>query len=104
MKLPSVKTLSAITDKSLALRAMLERYRDGKSTLQQVMDFVDALISGHGVEYIRHKKDTMRQAFGITYVNMGDPYIPTLMFVHALGTFHVGSWGTFIEKDSDNYE
>lgn len=104
MNLPSIKTLSAVTSKPKALRKALEAYRDDKATLRATMERADELIGGYGVEYIRHKKDTMRTVYGLDYVNMGDTYATTLLFDHATDSFNVGTWVDIVEKYSDCYD
>ena len=105
MRLPSVKTLRTIAPTAAnTLRFVLQQYEEDKSTLQQTMEEANVIIDGHGVEYIRHKKDSSKFAFGIEYVNMGDTYRTTLLFDHAVGSFKVGSWGDIVEKYSDCYE
>ncbi len=106
MRLPSVKTLSAITAYPMKLRMWLERYRDGQESLRAVMEEANELIGGHGVEYIRHKEDafTGPRVFGLECVNMGDPYAATLLFDHDKGAFIVGSWGSLVESRPNSYE
>lgn len=101
MNLPSIQTLSAITKSPKTLRKALEAFRDDKETLRATMERADELIGGHGVEYIRHKKDTMRTVYGLDYVNMGDAYTTTLLFDHATESFKVGPWGNIVETAPD---
>jgi hypothetical protein len=54
-----------------------------------------ALLNLHGVEYIPSGKNQKSPA--IDYVNSGDTYDVTLMYVHYRG-FKVGSWGDIVER------
>jgi hypothetical protein len=102
MKLPSVKTIETLLsierEKALRIRSFLEDYRDGKTcNPRMALVRVDAVIKGHGVEHICSKQDTMREFNGLEYVNMGDPFKPTIYFDHRAGCFHVGSWGDVVQ-------
>lgn len=101
MNLPSVQTLSAITNSPKTLRRALEAFRDDKETLRATMERADELIGGHGVEYIRHKLDGCRVVYGVEYVNMGDTYANTLVYDHRNNRFAVCSWGSIVESAPD---
>jgi 2',3'-cyclic-nucleotide 2'-phosphodiesterase (5'-nucleotidase family) len=60
----------------------------------KTMDHIDAVLNGHGVEFIGEGHDDESPA--ITYVNMGDSYDTTVMWVD--GEFRVGSWGDIVEQ------
>jgi hypothetical protein len=106
MRLPSIKTIESRLKVShpiaSAIRVAMETCRDSREDsfydrVQTALQTADTLIGGHGVEYIRHSEDTMREVQGIDYVNMGDPYICTLLFDNMRGTFDVCPWGNIIE-------
>ena len=100
MRLPSVKTLAAITDQPLTLRSALENYRRGDTTLRATMERADELIGGYGVYYIRHQLDGCGVVYGIEYVNMGETYQATLCYDHRNDRFVVCSWGAIVETSS----
>lgn len=54
---------------------------------------------GFGVEYIPSKQDTPYEMRGISYVNMGDPYIRTILIDHGRKGHPalVTSWGDYVE-------
>lgn len=57
----------------------------------------DKILGGHGVEYIADPRDC-KTSHGISYVNMGDPYIPTVMYDHNSKCFRWGCYGDLIER------
>jgi len=107
MRLPSVKTIRDIlrTDDATAkkIRERLEIYRDGREAPSQTLLGIDTLISGHGIEYLASKQDTLHTALGVHYVNMGETYAPTVYFDYRAERFHVGSWGDLVEAQSHRF-
>lgn len=122
---PSVKTLSAIAgDRAKELRAVLEiihrcdletllertdnevlRYpvtRTWYRSRHHPMDFTRAkmsiaseIIGGCGVEGIDAGKGVRSPR--VEYVNMGDAYTRTLLYVYGKG-YRVGCWGGIVER------
>lgn len=89
MRLPSVKTLSRLsTERAKEIRRILEERKSVRDTMEEVSD----LIGGFGHEEIpRGRKNAPR----IQYVNMGDTYSTTLLYVR--GKYEVGDWGSIVE-------
>ena len=93
MRLPTVKTiregLECDGETARAIRARLAiNTEDGEApanTLLRVNDLLDA----YGVEYIPHRKDTSREAFGLYYVNRGDTYVCTLLYDYVTCSWRV---------------
>lgn len=52
----------------------------------------------HGVAYINPGSN--QRSPGIEYLNAGDPYATTIMFIN--GRFRIGCWGDIVERG--NYE
>lgn len=60
----------------------------------------DRLLDGYGVEYLRPaKSDSPFRVEGISYVNMGDLYVETVIFDHKKGEYLFTDLGTFLEKN-----
>lgn len=57
---------------------------------------IERVIGGHGIEGIPNPARTYEDE--VSYVNMGDPYTPTVMWDCADERFRVGCWGDLIEK------
>jgi len=99
MNLPSVKTLEPITrDREAAkkVRRLLEGIRLGPITTALMrIDQEDLIPRGYGVETIRRGEG--KKSPGIHYINRGDPYVSTLMYIEGLG-FRVGCWGDIVER------
>ncbi len=115
--IPSVKTLAQITSYPTELRKVLEA--TSLKTLQDMlsaqygatqgwvascyhypgffelkMSMADELCETHGKEYIKRGKGTKSPS--IHYLNAGDPYITTLLYVR--GNYRVGCWGDIVER------
>lgn len=128
--LPSVKTLTVIAhDRAGELRkvletttrseieALLELDADGKCKYPVTrkwyyscynpmdlptakMSIADEIIETHGVEHIPRGRNSNSPS--IDYCNAGDPYVTTLLYFPATGTFRVDCWGDTVERG--NYE
>lgn len=64
---------------------------------------INEILRGHGVEYIRTYVDSETKVYGIDYVNMGDLYIPTILFDYRLQSWRVSDVGSIIERHSTFY-
>lgn len=64
----------------------------------QIMLSVSDIIGGFGVEHIPAGRGSKSPS--ITYVNMGDTYDTTLLYVN--GKFRIGDWGSIVERG--NYD
>lgn len=118
---PSVKTLLAVTeskDDAKLLRKVLlcetkdaafelmdavpERFKGTDAWVRQLQDIklsmANEIMCGYGVEHVQGK-GTYRTA-SFDYVNMGDPYVATLVYHH--GRYKVCCWGHIVEKG--NYD
>jgi hypothetical protein len=70
------------------------------------MDEANRLIGGHGVEAIRIEGahvDNYHFDIVATYVNMGDPYVATLLHESETGRFLLTTWGDWVEANERNY-
>ena len=96
MNLPSVKTLLQIAhslEDAKAIRGILENVRFGP--VSKAMERCEKHCSrAYGVEMIRG--GTQRNSPDILYLNTGDPYTLTLMYVNR--RFVVGCWGDIVER------
>jgi hypothetical protein len=62
-------------------------------------------LRGHGVEEIRATKDARDSLYGDTlalYVNMGDPYTPTIIYDVLVARFYVGGYADWMEWREGN--
>ena len=114
MNLPSIKTIQGLGFVDLrqakSIRACMERYENGGyySGSHESFDIQDCLIDinkimdGYGVEgSIEPDQDTAK--WDIQYVNMGDTYTPTIIYVsdgnpaRLTEGFKVMCWGNLFE-------
>lgn len=77
------------------LRAILVAWRDGKMRSQEMLSSVDRILDGHGVEHLR-SVNGRAEAY---YVNMGDPYRPTLLLDLGKDRVWTTDWGTWVETE-----
>jgi hypothetical protein len=116
MNLPSVKTLnSAFPGKGKELRRALELSRKelkehsaGKKRAEECyhppttydirLHVLDAIAETCGVEYVAHNDDTMGANKGFDYLNVGDPYILTIIRFAATGRYVVACYGDIVER------
>ena len=116
---PSVKTietrLGLERKQALALRKLLDGRADPESypgvekwvrrcyhrpsETELIMAAADELLEGHGVEALEGDYvDSYHQNIAFTYVNMGDPYVTTLVHDSAREQFLVCCWGDIAER------
>lgn len=74
------------------MRRLLEGMYRACDALEGCNDYIRKAC---GVEHIDRGRNSKSPA--IDYVNCGDTYITTLMFVHGRG-FVVGCWGDIVER------
>lgn len=100
IRYPSVKTLLELTgDRKLALQ--VRKLIDGRTPCHNsVLNEVDELLGGHGVEYLRYgcanEEEPGYEDEGFSYVNMGDTYNVTLVVEDYC--FYVTTWGDRVER------
>lgn len=95
--LPTVRTLNHIHGITLDQARAVRRALEGPGTAwTRLEDAAAVLPHASGVETIPPGRGT--RSPGIWYVNMGDPYRTTLLYVR--GRFRVGAWGDLVERGS----
>ncbi len=106
--MPNIPTIKAMQsrgftlEQSTSVRAEMERFHErhwrGGVRPVKTLERINAIIDGHGVEHIQRGHNARSPA--IDYVNAGDPYDNTVMFVS--GRFIIGCWGDIVERG--NYD
>lgn len=81
------------------LRRMLVYWRDGRIKSRQLLEGVNEILEGFGVEYIRSEKDDQYNAHGAYYVNLGDTYVPTILLDLDRNRVWATSWGDWVEAE-----
>jgi len=90
---PSIKTLtSRLALSRYDAEALREINAAGKSP-RKVLEIAGDML-GHEVESIQTADDTP----GLLYVNVGDPYVDTLVYDRARETWRVCGWGDIVER------
>lgn len=60
---------------------------------------IDILVGGHGIEGLGAPRSG-DYAPPYEYVNMGDPYVQTLIYKRETDNLYLGSWGSVVESNS----
>lgn len=122
---PSVKTietrLGLDRKTALTVRKLMDRRLDPESfasvqkwvskcynrpsRIELIMEALNEVLGGYGVEALRVKEhvDNYHFDIGYTYVNMGDTYKTTILRDNIKGRFIVCDYGTIVESDMDNF-
>lgn len=95
MNLPSIKTLEQIAHDRDGARRMRKFLESGFSAHSVLLACDQFIRKGCGVEHIPRGNNAKSPA--IDYVNCGDTYTTTLMYVHGRG-YVVGCWGDIVER------
>ncbi len=70
------------------------------------LDIINGLLHGYGVEAIRgtHHVGPYYLDINLLYVNLGDTYVPTVLFDTLNHNFLIGSWGDFVEAHPKRFD
>jgi hypothetical protein len=112
MNIPSVKTIKQRLpwldkldrlDPDVAARAVREamewdKRHQGNFCLAALKRMNDVLET-FGVEYIQSSQDTQYGSEGLSYLNTGGPYVPTVIYDHGKGKWIIGAWGDIVERE-----
>ena len=67
---------------------------------------IDLILSALNEAYETHgidRLDNREGAIVAKYLNTGDTYAPTILFLHETRAFRVSSWGDFVETNERRY-
>lgn len=84
---------------SARIARMIAGVRGNSDKADKVLEEVDRLVAGNGVEPVRDENANDRYYGDVValYVNMGDTYETTLLYDTVEHEFHVTSWGDWYE-------
>lgn len=116
MSIPSTKTIETMLGDILKheygndikkqvkdIRKAMETAYDHKS-IDDCLDKCNEVLKGFGIESIRDNNFTGYYGdIGLLYVNMGDTYIPTVIYDTRKDKFYVCSWGNIVEKEEKRF-
>lgn len=72
------------------------------SKLELKLEAINEILEGFGIEYIEPRiEESYTDPQGLSYINLGDSYINTVMFNHATGKFMYSSWGDIVENSNE---
>jgi hypothetical protein len=69
-----------------------------------LLELLNSILRCFGVEYIPRKEDTQHETLGISYLNLGDTYISTVIYDHKEDKWMICSWGDIIEEKPEDFE
>ena len=91
-KIPGEDSVSYSVKK---LRELLVQWRDGEIKSRELLEAADRILDGHGIEYLESRNRKARAY----YVNMGDPYISTIILDIGKDRVWAGGWGDWLEVE-----
>ena len=77
---------------------MIRNYQQKYKYYQRVLECINKIVEGHGVEVIGDCNSCRDEDIHAEYVNMGDTYNTTILYNRHTGTFNLTSWGDFVER------
>ncbi len=84
-----------VDPRDVPLAASIERPWHSRHTLR--MDLLDTLLETHGVECLDGDRDSHSKSPRFEYLNVGDPYIPTVVWYRSSGRYYVRCYGDIVE-------
>jgi hypothetical protein len=80
-------------------------------TIELILEALNELLGGHGVEAIQHEEIYVDRYHGnivASYINTGDTYSPTILLDHIKNRWRLTTWGDFYESlptsNSENFD
>jgi hypothetical protein len=106
---PSVQTLETHLriprNVAFAVRWWMKQAGDARNDVAKALGAINYLIRGHGVEGIRGRDmNPYWMDTNLAYVNMGDPYVATILFDVSNEQWHCADWGSIVEKQPDRFK
>ena len=88
------------------IRTLLAAWDGTPQDVERILDALNDLLEGHGVEVIYSNNFVSRywQQTGLVYVNTGDLYNPTVYFDTEKDRFYVGDVATPIERETQRFD
>lgn len=109
--IPSIKTIETMLADPISKQSELSSRRaavliraymmgaDNHTRVDIALDQINKVLQGYGIESIKDNQwDRYYCDIGLLYVNMGDTYIPTVIYDTRKETWHICSWGDYVEK------
>lgn len=81
-----------------ARRRQEEAYHDHEP-VTLALEACNELLGTFGVEYLRSREDTIREALGVDYLNTGETYAATLSYDNRTDLWRVCSLGSYVEAE-----
>ena len=85
--------------KAKVVNVLTKEHAASHSDVDDILGIIDTLLEGYGVEIINGEYvDNYYREINLLYVNLGDTYIPTVLYDTFLNRFFICSWGDYIES------
>lgn len=76
----------------------------GYKDVDRCLDTCNQILKGYGVEETRdNNHSSYFQDIGLLYVNMGDAYVPTIIYDTRKSRFYVTCWEDIIEAEQKRF-
>lgn len=78
---------------------------DTQEKVERALDIINYLLDGYGVEAVRGEYvDQYYLDVNILYINMGDTYVPTILYDTLECEFHARSWGDYVDQYPERFD
>ena len=75
-----------------------------RARLRDALVIMNGLLEAQGVEYIESAHDGYGTSdYGIEYLNVGDPYVPTVIYDHGEHAWSIAAWGDIVEERPEDF-
>jgi hypothetical protein len=98
------KRVRGLIDGSITTPKILEfqeGYYHDSFEIDEILQEVSDTIEGFGVEYWNHVRDTYSNFYGLSYVNVGDCYVCTVIYNCKDCRFLVATIGDIVENNNN---
>lgn len=103
MRYPSVKTiakrLQLDVDQAMKIRKIME---DDRQSMLVAFSELSTILGASGSEVIEGRDGILSNDM-VEYVNLGDPYYPTVMHDYKSSRWLIGAWGDVVERQQERF-
>jgi hypothetical protein len=80
-----------------------ERKKIWENEVELMLECLDLVLKTCGIEYLEDKEDTQHERMGISYLNTGDTYTPTVIHDWRKSVTLISDWGTIVENNPKRF-
>jgi hypothetical protein len=91
------------TDPIVIMLEAWERKKIWENEVELMLECLDLVLKTCGIEYLEDKEDTQHERMGISYLNTGDTYTPTVIYDWRKSVTLISDWGTIVEHNPKRF-